>query len=93
MAAIFEKGVKTLFGKLADAELIEPLGDLLVNLTRFLDVDSVPEFKIKLMPVKATDFNTGKQERWTCIGFRIVEPDEHELLRKQIEKELKEQKK
>lgn len=91
MERVFKKGLEKLFGKLAEAELIEPLGELLVKLASFLDVDSRPEFKVKLMPVSATDFSTGKKERWTCIGFRTVEPDEHELLRKQIKKELEEE--
>lgn len=93
MAGVFKKGMEKLLGKIADAELIEPLGNVLVELLSVLDIDQRTEIKIKLIPVRTRDFSTNKQERWTCIGFRKVEPDEYDLLKKQIETELKKEKK
>lgn len=92
MSKVAQKGLEKLLGKFVDAEVIEPLGDLLVKLVSIVDVDQRTEVKIKVIPVQATDFNTGKKERFICLGFRIVEPDEHELLREQVKAEWKKEK-
>ena len=74
MPNVIQKAMEKFMGKIVDAELIEPLGDVLINLLRILDVDSQPEIKLKVFYVRAKDQETYEKERYLCLGFRIVEP-------------------
>lgn len=70
-----QKAIEKFIGKVVDAQLIEPLGDVIVNLLSLLDVDSQPEIKFKVFYAKAKDHETQKKERWLCFAVRRIEPE------------------
>ena len=93
MGNVIQKAMEKFMGKIVDAQLIEPLGDALINILRILDVDSQPEVKLKIFYARAEDQETYDKERYLCLGFRIVEPVPIDEGIKQLQRIQKAQKK